>query len=68
MLQNKPARHNRSRVSCAVASASGKWRGQLDRLLRRAHPLHAEFFGGAGTLDYVDCSCVELRQQFVDGP
>ena len=29
-----------------------KWMGQLDRLLRRVHPLHAEFFSGAGALDY----------------
>ena len=28
------------------------WRGQLERLLRRVHPLHAEFFTGAGALDY----------------
>ena len=28
------------------------WRGQLDRLLRRVHPLHAEFFAGVGALDY----------------
>ena len=29
-----------------------KWMGQLDRLLRRVHPLHAEFFRGPGALDY----------------
>lgn len=29
-----------------------KWIGQLDRLLRRVHPLHAETFTGAGGLDY----------------
>lgn len=28
------------------------WRGQLDRLLRRVHPLHAEFFGGEEALGY----------------
>ena len=28
------------------------WPGQLNRVLRRAHPLHAEFFGGEGHLDY----------------
>jgi hypothetical protein len=27
------------------------WRGQLDRLLRRVHPLHAEFFTRVGALD-----------------
>ena len=26
--------------------------GQLDRMLRRVHPLHAEFFSGTGALDY----------------
>lgn len=26
--------------------------GQLDRVLRRVHPLHAEFFTGVGALDY----------------
>jgi len=29
-----------------------KWIGQLDRLLRRVHPLHAKTFTGAGALDY----------------
>lgn len=29
------------------------WPGQLSRVLRRAHPLHAEFFGGDGHLDYI---------------
>jgi hypothetical protein len=28
------------------------WIGQLDRLLRRVHPLHAETFSGAAALDY----------------
>ena len=28
------------------------WRGQLDRLLRRVHPLRAEVFTGVGALDY----------------
>lgn len=28
------------------------WIGQLDRLLQRVHPLHAETFTGAGALDY----------------
>jgi hypothetical protein len=28
------------------------WPGQLNRLLRRAHPLHAEFFGGDAAIDY----------------
>jgi len=28
------------------------WVGQLDRVLRRVHPLHAEFFRGEGALDY----------------
>lgn len=28
------------------------WPGQLHRVLRRAHPLHAEFFGGDAPLDY----------------
>jgi len=28
------------------------WRGQLDRVLRRVHPLHGEFFTGVGALDY----------------
>jgi hypothetical protein len=28
------------------------WRGQLDRVLRRVHPLHAKFFTGLGALDY----------------
>lgn len=28
------------------------WCGQLDRLLRRAHPLHAQFFRDAGGVDY----------------
>lgn len=28
------------------------WMGQLDRVLRRVHPLHAEFFTGVGALDY----------------
>jgi hypothetical protein len=28
------------------------WVGQLDRLLRRAHPLHAEFFSGPSAVDY----------------
>jgi hypothetical protein len=29
-----------------------KWMRQLDRLLRRVHPLHANFFRGPGGLDY----------------
>jgi hypothetical protein len=29
-----------------------KWIGQLNRLLRRVHPLHAEVFSGPGVLDY----------------
>jgi hypothetical protein len=29
-----------------------EWRGQLGRLLRRVHPLHAKFFCGPGVLDY----------------
>ena len=28
------------------------WRRQLERLLRRVHPLHAEFFSGVGALEY----------------
>lgn len=28
------------------------WPGQLGRVLRRVHPLHAEFFSGAAPLDY----------------
>jgi hypothetical protein len=28
------------------------WRGQLDRVLRRVHPLHGEFFTGVGAVDY----------------
>jgi len=28
------------------------WPGQLSRVLRRAHPLHAEFFSGAAALNY----------------
>ena len=28
------------------------WVGQLDRVLRRVHPLHAEFFTAGGALDY----------------
>lgn len=28
------------------------WPGQLERLLRRVHPLHSEFFCGEGRLDY----------------
>jgi hypothetical protein len=29
-----------------------KWMGQLDRVLRRVHPLHREVFRGAGALEY----------------
>lgn len=28
------------------------WIGNLDRILRRAHPLHADFFSGDGAIDY----------------
>lgn len=28
------------------------WVGQLNRLLRRAHPLHTDFFGGEAAIDY----------------
>jgi hypothetical protein len=34
------------------AQPRGDWTGQLSRLLRRAHPLHAEFFSGASQIDY----------------
>lgn len=36
----------------ADAQPRADWTGQLSRLLRRAHPLHAEFFSGAGQIDY----------------
>jgi hypothetical protein len=36
----------------ANQQAKIKWIGQLDRLLRRVHPLHAKTFTGAGALDY----------------
>ena len=36
----------------AVQQPKIKWMGQLDRLLRRVHPLHAEFFSGLAALDY----------------
>ena len=36
----------------ANQQAKVKWIGQLDRLLRRVHPLHANTFSGVGALDY----------------
>ena len=36
----------------ARAQVRADWTGQLSRLLRRAHPLHAEFFSGASQIDY----------------
>jgi hypothetical protein len=36
----------------ANQQAKVKWIGQLDRLLRRVHPLHAKTFSGVGALDY----------------
>jgi hypothetical protein len=37
---------------CADAQPRLRWAGQLHRLLRRVHPLHAEFFRGEGWVDY----------------
>lgn len=36
----------------ADAQPRADWTGQLSRLLRRVHPLHAEFFSGTGQIDY----------------
>jgi hypothetical protein len=36
----------------ANQQAKINWIGQLDRLLRRVHPLHAQTFSGVGAMDY----------------